>query len=439
MKFLPFSRSILPLIGSMILLFSACVKDDFDQPPVNIPHYTPAYKVATIAALQSMLGGNPVMEITNDTLYIQGIVTANDESGNIYKSIYIQDNSAGIQLAIDRVDMYNDYKRGQRLYIKCKGLYLGDYNGVTQLGYINGTEIGRIPETMIKDHIFKDSLPGPVPAPKVLDISGTINDKISQLVEIPNVTFPDQGLPLVQTPDDATNRNIADALGTVIQIGGEDFVLRTSKYASFAYDKLPAGKGTVRGILSVYSGQYQMYIRDMNDLVGFDTSGIGPLPVTLINEGFSADPPSWIKYSVASNKNWTWSSTYTAMVINGYGGDVASDDYLITPAINLTGVTGTIFSFRTWTKYTDSGLPNPFEVLISTNYSGSGDPTTATWTPLTCILPAANSASWTDSGNIDLSSYSGTVYIAFHYECSGVTSGTSSSWEVDNVKVTGFQ
>ncbi|MCB2222527.1 MAG: PKD domain-containing protein, partial [Bacteroidetes bacterium] len=39
---------------------------------------------------------------------------------------------------------------------------------------------------------------------------------------------------------------------------------------------------------------------------------------------------------------------------------------------------------------------------------------------------------------MDISSYSGSsVYIAFHYESTGITSGTSTTWEVDNIRVTG--
>jgi len=180
MKFLTIKKAILPVIGSIILLFSGCVKDDFDQPPIVTPYYTPAHKVTSIAALQALLGGGSLLEITNDTIIIQGIVTANDESGNIYKSIYIQDNTAGLQVSIERVSMYIKYRIGQRVYIECKGLSLGTYGGVIQLGYNNGGTIGRIPDTMVDGHIFKDSLPGSV-EPELINFSADLSGKINKL------------------------------------------------------------------------------------------------------------------------------------------------------------------------------------------------------------------------------------------------------------------
>lgn len=128
------------------------------------------------------------------------------------------------------------------------------------------------------------------------------------------------------------------------------------------------------------------------------------------------------------------------MAASGYGGDVASDDWLISPAIDLTAATSPVLTFRSWTKYTDSGNPNPMKVKISTNYAGSGDPSLATWTDLSAIWSPANSEAWTGSGDIDLTSYIGsTVYIAFQYVSSGTGSGTTSNWEVDEVKVTVIQ
>jgi hypothetical protein len=127
------------------------------------------------------------------------------------------------------------------------------------------------------------------------------------------------------------------------------------------------------------------------------------------------------------------------MVGNGYLGDVPSEDWLISPALNLAGVSQSILTFKTWTQFTDSGIANPMEVFISTNYSGSGDPSAATWTPLACTLPAANSKVWTSSGEIDLSMYNQKVYIGYKYRSSGTTASTASKWEVDTFKVTGYR
>jgi hypothetical protein len=426
------------LTALIIAVLTGCVQKDFDQPPINIPYvdFTSNFTIKELkAAFVPDTLNNSCMMIKGDTI-IQGIIVANDESGNIYKTLYIQDNSGGLQIGIDQTNLYSEFKLGQKLYIKCQGLFLGTYGGVIQLGYPYNGSIGRMPSSLIAGHIYKDSLPGPVPTPAILDFTANLEDKISTLVEVDDISFPgaldglafcDQGV--------TTNRDIADALGNVIKINNSNFILRTSNYASFAYDPLPSGTGRLIGILSAFNSQYQMYLRDTSDLVGFnDTTGTKIIYV----QNFDASPPDWTIFSVASNKDWTWSSTYTAMTVNGYGADVASNDWLITPGIDLTGYNNAILSFRTWTKFADSGLTtSPMDVFISTDYSGSGDPTGATWTTLTCTLPAANSAAWTSSGDVDLSAYHQKVYIGYNYKSSGTGSGTSSSWELDAFKVTG--
>jgi len=77
------------------------------------------------------------------------------------------------------------------------------------------------------------------------------------------------------------------------------------------------------------------------------------------------------------------------------------------------------------------------EVAISTNYNGV-NPTTATWTTLPATI--ANSGcgsgyapSFVPSGNVDLSSFSGTGYIAFIYN--GNNSSQTTTYQVDNVKI----
>jgi DNA/RNA endonuclease YhcR with UshA esterase domain len=394
---------------------------------------------ATIAGLKSLFTGT-LMQISADSV-IEGVVSANDESGNIYKTIYIQDNTGGIEVKLDKYDLFQDYPVGQKVAIKCKDLYLGEYGGVTQLGYIYNGSIGRIPEDLVSEHLFRNGTPGPAPVPDTLYLSApaTLPAKIGTLVAVKDVRFPDQGQTYVIPGETNTNRDIADAQGTVIKIDGKTFILRTSSYATFASATLPAGKGTLVGILSAYNGQYQMYIRNTNDCVNFDTTGGGTFLTTIYKNAFDASPLDWTIYSVTSNKDWAWDSQFTCMIANGYQGDVASEDWLISPAINLAGVSQTKLTFRTWTKYTDSGMPNPLEVFISTDYSGSGNPASATWTPLSCTLPAANSASWTSSGDVDLSGYHQTVYIGYKYRSSGTSSSTAAKWEVDSFEVTGYK
>ena len=290
-----------------------------------------------------------------------------------------------------------------------------------------------MPSALIADHIFADSLPGTPPAPDTLNLLNPPFDKlINKLVAVKNVRFPDAGSPYV-TGGVTTSRNIGDITGNPITINGNNFILYTSNYASFSTSLLPAGVGTLKGIFTVYSGKYEMLIRDLNDVVNFVDTG----QTIIYQNNFDVAPPDWVIFTPTSNKPWAWDGTYFEMTANGYGGNVPCETWLISPALDLTNVTNPVLTFNAWTKYTDTGLASPLEVKLSTNYAGSGDPSTATWSNLQCNLPAANSGAWLSSGDISLSTLHQPIYVAFRYRSSGISSSTASKWEIDAFKLSG--
>lgn len=113
-----------------------------------------------------------------------------------------------------------------------------------------------------------------------------------------------------------------------------------------------------------------------------------------------------------------WDLNYTT---NPYEGDQvaifnsdynagANDDYLISPAITLTGNERLKF----WQRVQSAGEPNNFEVLLSTTGTAAADFTTV-------ILPDTAVANTTyQEFTIDLSAYSGNVYIAWHIPPAGL-------------------
>jgi len=249
---------------------NSCVKGEFDEPPINIP-VVDFEANTTIAELKQSYTG--LMEITEDII-IKGIVTANDESGNLYKKMVIQDETGALELSIDQTNLAVEYKVGQMVYVKCKGLYVGDYNSLIQVGYIYNGGIGRMPATLIKGHIFRDSLPGPKPQPELMNIAdlGTpeLGDlRVSRLVTFEGVTFAEPGEVYAPQEADATNRTLMDQ-------SGKSLVVRSSKYANFANDTIPAGFGKVTGILTVFGTTWQLTIRDTADVKDF--SGEVPPP-----------------------------------------------------------------------------------------------------------------------------------------------------------------
>lgn len=66
-------------------------------------------------------------------VYIKGKVTTDDDEGNVYKSLYIQDETSGIELKLNN-NVGVRYKKGSWVYVRLSGLYLGNYRMMLSLG-----------------------------------------------------------------------------------------------------------------------------------------------------------------------------------------------------------------------------------------------------------------------------------------------------------------
>ncbi len=152
----------------------------------------------------------------------------------------------------------------------------------------------------------------------------------------------------------------------------------------------------------------------------------------VFEQDFSSGFGDFTNFSVSGDQTWEIEEEYgnnaPCAKMSGYNGAPnENEDWLFTPAFNLTNVENPVFSFDNATKYDG----NAIELYISSDYNG-GDPNSATWESLNFTASPGN-FTWTFSGDIDLSSYSGTnVYIGFKYTS---TSEASSTWEIDNVKL----
>ena len=122
----------------------------------------------TIQELAAMYTPGQPFEIEDD-IVIAGRVSTSDQAGNFYRSLYIQDETGGIEIKMGKTGLYNEYKPGQTVYVKCKGLWLGMYgyddddryggSGMVQLGYEDPTgeyETSYIEvQSLIDAHVFR--------------------------------------------------------------------------------------------------------------------------------------------------------------------------------------------------------------------------------------------------------------------------------------------
>ena len=115
--------------------------------------------------------------------------------------------------------------------------------------------------------------------------------------------------------------------------------------------------------------------------------------------------------------------------------------WLILPSVNLSNSANEVLSFQTKDGFDNGGV---LQVFASTNYDGGSTPWKAKWTLLKSIISKGSvsgiAADWLASGNISLSGYSGTVYIAFRYDGADPVLAfdkRTTTFQIDNIRIEG--
>ena len=128
---------------------------------------------STIADLKELYAKHGVLKIQDDDMVIAGKVISDDHSGNIYRELYIQDETGVISVKIGLSSLYSDYKLGQTVYVKCSGLTIGQYNGMPQLGIEDPTgeyETSYLDNRYLIDaHVIRGAWGDPVPPRRVTE------------------------------------------------------------------------------------------------------------------------------------------------------------------------------------------------------------------------------------------------------------------------------
>lgn len=380
------------------------------------------YKVYSAAELRSVATctNSCAKRFTQDVYFI-GVVVADEQSGNFYKEIYLRDryNTGAIRLDFTQ---RSSFFVGDSVRVNLKGL---DVN-------LNGdTDILEIDSLDHEKFVVKFAS-GAKPQPRVLTIAqlnSNLSTYLGDLVQLTNVAFSPTDV--AQYWSDPIGQS---SLNRIIQdCNGSQLIVRTSNYANFALEKTPTGNGTLIGIATAYQGTSQLAIRNPAEA---NMSGTGcTIYLKKDFEDNSLTSGGWTQQSVVNGSVlWTASSFGSDKFgkISGYlSGNTNSENWLISPSLNLAASSNPVLSFRTAAKFSGDLL----ELWVSTNYS-SGAPSTATWTQLTGFALSPNNPgnyAWTASGNISLSLYkNANTRFAFKYKS---TTAGSTTYEVDDVIV----
>ncbi len=349
---------------------------------------------------------------------VYATVTMDDKTGNLYKSAYVEDGTQAINLhLLSSGGLYE----GDSVRIYLNGLILGEYAGMMQLDSVD------VNDNIIKVSTLKHK------EPQVVTLGMINTDQyLGKLVKIENVQFKDEDLGLTYANEEdliTENRTIEDE-------SGMEIFVRTSGYSSFAGTPIPEGRGSIIAIAGVYNDDDQLLIRNTGEVV-FYNRRFGDVDTLLytnfdgIENGTPISTSNWANIAEVGSLFWLGSSGGENASAKIIGDGNANTNWLILPQTTLNSTGGLQFKSRAG-LLTGASL----SAYISTDYSGDGNPQSATWTELTDATigtgPTSSFGDWTESGLIDLSSYSGEVYVAFKYN---TADGQNGQFYLDDILI----
>lgn len=267
-----FALAALASCQSLIEEWQPVFSIDPDEPAWFVPYTEetlPDFSgtFTTIKDLKAMYKNGKPMEITGN-VWIKGQVTSSDKTGNIYRELYIQDKTGGIDLKLGKSSLYSEYSLGQWVYVYCDGLTLGAYNGMPQLGLeadqttTNDYETSYIDvQVIIDQHVFRGAFDKPLKPAEVTeaDVKASISagfkgDLWGKLVTIKGLTYgneifalfyPNSNLP--HTSANPENRVFLSDKGTW---GINTWACSKAKYIEYlqkgAWDAAEVGSGATR-------------------------------------------------------------------------------------------------------------------------------------------------------------------------------------------------
>jgi hypothetical protein len=462
---------LLAIVGS--LFFTACVEDGDFLVPQNLGAEENLNLEALLDSIQNNQlelksikdlkniynSGNNPEKIVSD-IVVKGYVISSDAKGNFFREFYIQDApeypTAGIKIVINLTNSYNKFNFGREVYIRLKNLYIGETNsgdGVISIGgkikLTDPREIESITQNQIENYLFR-SVTTAVIIPKTVTLGGLDDtSNIGTFVKVENAFFaPDlKGKTFVDPLEDFdTKRKIETCQGPSL----ESTFLETSSFASFANNALPEGGGSIHAVVARdFGGDFTVLVLNSAYDLDMEDTRCTPLAIAdfttiLLNEDFETTSgeiniPNWTNYSEVGSKKWRAyndanSLSKAARMGSFRSGDTNTISWLITEGVNLDSTKEEYFSFETSTSFSDGST---LEVLISENWDGTlASITASNWVALPARIASNNDDfnSFKNSTFVDLSNYSGTVYIAFKYTGNG-NENFDGTYELDNITI----
>ena len=173
-------------LAFLALTLGSCMGDGYADPDLTEKVPASPYgnnslrekNVISIADLKTQFASvvnssTDAYKLIEKDMMIKAVVTGNDVSGNIYNQVSVQDASGAIIVGINGSGLSGYLPVGQEILINLKGLYIGNYRKLPQIGGVNtklsdgSLGIGKIERAIWNEH-FKILNPGEADASTVV-------------------------------------------------------------------------------------------------------------------------------------------------------------------------------------------------------------------------------------------------------------------------------
>lgn len=425
----------------VFFLLNSCETEEFSLP---VPDDTETTIVSNteINVIKNILlqSGDIYYQFSpEDNAVIEGYVISSDETGNFYKSLIIQDKmenpTCGIEILLDKNDLFTLYNPGRKVYIKLAGLTVSQNNGNFILGFLNLNEVVSIPEGLIHKYLIR-SLQTEVVQPNKIDINEFDKLHINTLVQLNNVQFQRDELGKSYAGE------IFDQYSgerEIVQCDGDlSAFVSTSSYANFRTHIIPSGSGTISGILrkDYYGEKYVLVVNNLSHINLSSENRCDPGFYNCPEPGESNKNMVFFENfeeiknaKELTEKGWMNENIYLGnekferkvsegnafMRISAYdSGENSLEAWLVSPKINVRDKVNSQLSFQTRANFDNGKL---LTVWISTDFEGTIK--SATWELLDVKLSegprGGNNLNFISSGQISLKCLEKSFVIGFKY------------------------
>ena len=337
---------------------------------------------------------------TDVITYVEGYVISNDQSGNFFEELILQnapaDPISGIKVLIDVNPLFITYEVGRKVYVRLDGLTAGYDSGVLTLGIIDVNDLGKIGESQMPDYVIRDAVVETI-VPKPMLFSEFSDANTNLLVKFADAQF---------------NRN---------EVLGDDRKTYAGDPSDINFDNENRCDPDTFNCDGPSGGGAEFYSENFE---GFDS----------IEAYVSA---GWTNVNVSGgNEVWeigNFDNNNYAQVSGFSSGEDIIDTWLVTPAIDMDTTIEEELTFNIQTSFDNGTI---LSVLVSTDFTG--DVNAATWNLLDASIPTGPEGgfgSFTPSGPVNVSCVDGMAYIAFRYQGSDPTATTR--YHIDDIKITG--